>query len=489
MDDRYAEITQGRLGDSESRKYKDLWWNLKVVNLDTNLLTRDYVAGKTPGKIPDHGMGLEGRTQTMRGMTDSQLREIAERGVHFSEDAAVVRGILASRGISETTPNKGDQATNKPGKSPEDLFNLIVGYVAKGEVITAPKLLELYIQHWQEFGFEKPVEERNSALRTIERDLYSADNSLVNQGYLEPLMDDQKQWKRGENREYLFRLIAKKGFLDELDKIKEGPTKVVDNREITDGPPDDEEDISKEDLTAPSAPETPRRYIEIDVLHFSAALEEGRRADQDIDEALIFAGQAGLQIPTHPNERYNLLVTSEFFANGELEKHRTEYGDRFDLDRVSGTSSEQFVDNILAKASGKETRTIALVPNDLPAEQLERLAKVGIRFIRVNTTDLQKARADKDANREKFQIDTYAMMLLLRRVDNSITANSSIYRLLSFYLRSHFALTNEIAVDDYIMAIVNNDVARLIKGYLAYRPAEAYETPDYNKVAVTLISA
>jgi hypothetical protein len=123
---------------------------------------------------------------------------------------------------------------------------------------------------------------------------------------------------------------------------------------------------------------------------------------------------------------------------------------------------------------------MALVPNDLSAEQLERLTKVGIRFIRVNTADLQKAKIDKDADREKFQIDTYAMMLLLRRIDNSITADSFLYRLLSFYLKSHFELADKVAIDDYITAIVNNDVAKLIKGYLAYRPAQPYEAPVGN---------
>ncbi len=212
-------------------------------------------------------------------------------------------------------------------------------------------------------------------------------------------------------------------------------------------------------------------------------------SEEEIAAMDNLAKEAGLEIPTHPSQHYTLLLTSEFFGNGELEEHKAKYGDRFDLDRISGKSPEQFVDNILAKAAGKEARTIALVPNDLAAEQLERLTKVGIRFVRVNTTDLQKARADRDANREKFQVDTYAMMLLLRRIDNSITADSSIYRLLSFYLKSHFALTDKIAIDDYIMAIVNNDIARLIKGYLTYRPAQPYEAPNYNNVAASLISA
>ncbi|MBU0605278.1 MAG: pyruvate, phosphate dikinase [Candidatus Omnitrophica bacterium] len=207
---------------------------------------------------------------------------------------------------------------------------------------------------------------------------------------------------------------------------------------------------------------------------------------QEITAMVSLASEAGAPMSM---ERYNLLVTSDFFANGELEGHRAKYGDRFDLDRISGVSTEQFVDNILAKASGKETKTIALVTNDLSAEQLERLTKVGIRFVRVDTVGLLRAKADEDADREKFQIDTYAMMLLLRRIDSSITADSSIYRLLSFYLKSHFELTGAIAVDDYINAVVTNDVMKLIRGLLLYRPIEQYRVPDYNNVAATLVSA
>lgn len=243
----------------------------------------------------------------------------------------------------------------------------------------------------------------------------------------------------------------------------------------------------------------PKRDIEwIDIFARKQAVAPAPSAisttgQREIDTMILLVSGSVLeirqQISTHPSERYNLLVTSEFFANGELDEHRAKYGDRFDLDRVSGGSLKQFVDNILAKAAGKETKTIALVPNDLPAEQLEKLTKVGIRFVRVNALDLQKAKSDKDANREKFQVDTYATMLLLRRIDNSITADSSIYKLLSFYLKSHFSLTDRIAIDDYIMAIINKDVTRLIKGCLSYRPAQPYETPNYNNVAASLISA
>ena len=81
------------------------------------------------------------------------------------------------------------------------------------------------------------------------------------------------------------------------------------------------------------------------------------------------------------------------------------------------------------------------------------------------------------------------MMLVARRIDNNITEDSSIYQLLSFYVKSHFKLDESTSVEDYIQAIINGDVATLIKGYLSYKPAEPYDLPEYYKVAPTQLSA
>lgn len=214
-----------------------------------------------------------------------------------------------------------------------------------------------------------------------------------------------------------------------------------------------------------------------------------RIAQDDIKEAIQLAGQAGAQVPTQANTRYNLLVTEQFFRNGELNEHKAKYGDRFDLDRVSGATPEQFIQNVLAKSAGKETRTVVLVPNDLPKEQLERLANAGIRFVMTNTNELISARTNKDEYRAKFQLDTYIVMLLTRAIDNTTDRSSPVYRLLSFYLRTHFTFAETIAIDDYIMAIAKNEIGKLIQGILSYRPAKAYDKPDYEKVAATLIAA
>ena len=215
--------------------------------------------------------------------------------------------------------------------------------------------------------------------------------------------------------------------------------------------------------------------------------------DVEITRAIAIANKAGLQIPTNADKRYNLLVTSEFFANGELKKHQQAYGDRFNVDAVSGNTADQFIENVLRNPNAVKDRTIVLLPDELATGKFEEkhfqaLKEVGIRFIITNRNELLKAKTDKDAYRAQFQQDTYAVMLLVRSIDNTITADSPIYRLLDFYLKTHFSFTEGIAIDDYIMAIANNDVLRLIKGCLIYRPAQPYDTPDYKNVAAPLMS-
>jgi hypothetical protein len=198
---------------------------------------------------------------------------------------------------------------------------------------------------------------------------------------------------------------------------------------------------------------------------------------------------AGIEIPTHPNKRYNLLVTPDFFANGELDAQRLQYADRFDLNTVSGSTDEQFVNNVLAKAKGKVERTVVLVPDTLAPNMIQRLVTSHIRVIRANAAQLLEAKTSKDPERANFQADTYAVMLLTRKIDKDTQKDSAVYRTLSFMIKSHFKMDGTIAVDDYIQALTSDDILRLVKGYLAYKPAEAYRVPDYSTVAAALLSA
>ena len=213
-----------------------------------------------------------------------------------------------------------------------------------------------------------------------------------------------------------------------------------------------------------------------------------------INLALDTAAVMGAHIPTAANTRFNLLVTSEFFANGELKEHRERYGDRFNIDAVSGSDADQFVKNVLGNALAVKDKAIVLLPNELANGRFEdrhykALTDAGIRFLMVDRGDLLKSREEKDENRSNFQQDTYAVMLLMRAIDGKMDRSSPIYRLLSFYLSTHFNFTDKIAVDDYIMSITKGDIMTLIKGILMYRPAKAYDRPDYKNVAATLMAA
>lgn len=227
-----------------------------------------------------------------------------------------------------------------------------------------------------------------------------------------------------------------------------------------------------------------------------------------LNAVIAIAGEAGSQIPTFEGECYRLLLTEEFFVNDELKAHQRKYGSRFELDKFDTIgkkrrfplSDDQVVAGILEKARGKEARTVALVPDSISPDELKRLTDAGIRLIRVKVSMLRSAQLRRYENpaekayREKFQVDTYTMMLLVRHVTRYTSRNTAVYRLLSFYLKSHFEFSDPIAVDDYIKAIVADDsMAYLIQGCLSYRPASPYdasvEYDRYKGIATALIWA
>jgi galactose mutarotase-like enzyme len=228
----------------------------------------------------------------------------------------------------------------------------------------------------------------------------------------------------------------------------------------------------------------------------------GRAAgiDEEIRAATALAeeaarGDAARQIPaipTYADDRYTLLLTEEFYSNGELEEHRARYGQQFNLDKVSGQTPEQFIDNVIAKAAGRPGKTVALIPDVLASrpDLIKRLTVEGIRVVMTSGATLMQARASRDPDRIKFQVDTYATMLLVRHITADMPKDSAAYRTLSFFLKTHFGFTAAVTVDEYIEAITKNEVARLILGYLRYRPIAPYNAKkEYEGIAKALISA
>ena len=225
--------------------------------------------------------------------------------------------------------------------------------------------------------------------------------------------------------------------------------------------------------------------------HFKA-IRDGSSTRQEISSMQDLAEDAARDIPVFDDERYTLLVPFTLYAEGKLEEHKQKYEDAFDLEGVSGRGHDQFLRNVLANARGKENRTIVLVPRDLPTSYLNILKNAGIRFIRegLEGQSIWKKAAKKSEDRERFLVNTYTIMLLARRVDErSISEDSPTYKLLAFYLKSHFHLS-EVAIEDYIKAILNGHVPTLIKGYLSYRPAiPGNLRQEYDRVSEVFLSA
>lgn len=229
---------------------------------------------------------------------------------------------------------------------------------------------------------------------------------------------------------------------------------------------------------------------------FAGGSEEPADIHGKVKEIKLLADEVGKEIPTHPadpnNLRYTLLMPFEFFGNkkDEAEKHQSNYADRFNLDFVSATSHEQYIDKIISLAKVRETKTIAMVSRDIPEEQLERLTKLGIRFIRVDTDKMLGDRSELRDSWKNFQENTYAIMLLVRHIDKEKhDKNSSTYRTLSFYLRTHFNLEEEASIENYIDAIMEGNISTLLKGLLYTSPMIPLEMPDYNNIAKVLLSA
>ena len=228
----------------------------------------------------------------------------------------------------------------------------------------------------------------------------------------------------------------------------------------------------------------------------------GKPKKEEVRDMIALADRAGrVELPTSPNKRYTLLMTSEFFGDDrkEMEKQAFEYGDRFNLGMVSGRSEEDFIDNVFLHIDRIEEeknlkdvakRTIVLVPYNISEEQLNRLAWEGIRFLRVRPEALKMAREERTTKENRaFQENIYAAMLLARHVKSNTDKNSASYRLLKFYLKSFFQL-DAVPVEDYIRAIITGDIAVLVQGILRDRPATPYDAEkDYNEISHALIFA
>ncbi|MBL7155752.1 MAG: hypothetical protein ISS90_01260 [Candidatus Omnitrophica bacterium] len=223
----------------------------------------------------------------------------------------------------------------------------------------------------------------------------------------------------------------------------------------------------------------------------------------EIEEMEKLAEEAAKEIPIFEGERYTLLVPFYFYGKRDIfEEHERGCENIFKLEYLNANEPEGLADEILEKIkAGKlpDNRTIALLPIGTPREKLEALKKARIRFVQydIRLTQVYAAVTEKSESMQKFLQTAYATMLLARRVDEkSIRENTAVYQLLSFYLRSHFHLS-EVDAEDYIKAMADDNpqtvsavVATLVKGSLTLRPAARYDAQkEYDRIAEIFLSA
>ncbi len=112
----------------------------------------------------------------------------------------------------------------------------------------------------------------------------------------------------------------------------------------------------------------------------------------------------------------------------------------------------------------------------------------GIRMLKIDTTEFKMI--DSDAERRDLRFDLYAMMLSARRItEDDIKEQNAIYRTLSFFLNTHHADGEDEISKDFINALVEGDIKKVIEYSLSFRPAGKWATPEYHIVSATLISA
>jgi len=211
------------------------------------------------------------------------------------------------------------------------------------------------------------------------------------------------------------------------------------------------------------------------------------------------AERAGREIPVFDDARYTLVLPSQFYKGREKRSHIDKYGEKFNIE-VAGsgiTRQDNYFKYItdLVENGADGNRIIALVSTYTTEKDLRKLKDKNIRYIRVNMRDLanmKKSYEDEENKqiRQQFQLYTYAMMLLARRIDDKlIKANSPVYQMLDYYINAHFHL-DKMGSEEYIQAIIEGTVNTLIKGFLEYRPMYQRDLrEEYNKIAPALISA
>ncbi|MDD5428494.1 MAG: hypothetical protein PHI58_04580, partial [Candidatus Omnitrophica bacterium] len=203
------------------------------------------------------------------------------------------------------------------------------------------------------------------------------------------------------------------------------------------------------------------------------------------------AESAGRQISDEHASPYTLAVPLEMFKDkDEFEKRQSEFGSRFNLICTSALTAdpETFVQNLMSNIPEERRRgVIALVPSSLKAEHLEELKKAGMRFIPVSD-QLAKVKDYTEDDREMFQVNTFAGMLVLRHINDYQNIDSVVYRISKFYALRHITLKDGITLQEFIKAVVDGNIGILVK--VCFEPTQPKDAKkEHDDISRPLIFA
>lgn len=200
-----------------------------------------------------------------------------------------------------------------------------------------------------------------------------------------------------------------------------------------------------------------------------------------------------------PTNKYSLLVDHSLFKDTELEEDIDGYRlpdgrylgakHRFNLHKVDTSNVENILQNIQAHVKNPEN-AIVQISYDLSTDDLKKLTDIGVRVIKVDTSDFKYDRELNEQARLECRFDLYALMLAARRItEKDRMERNSVYRTLSFFLNSHYKSGTQDIASTYIHALIGNQLDIIVKYNLSYKPAIPWKIPSYHSVSATLISA
>ena len=237
--------------------------------------------------------------------------------------------------------------------------------------------------------------------------------------------------------------------------------------------------------------------------HSTKMLDSLKENNKLKKELSVLAGEVGLDLPTKLESRYVLISPEDFFRgnNEEYESQKTRFSDRLDLLRIrskKGLTIDGYVDMVISEAKRYPGRAVALVPQGIDENNVGRLLKENVRFVRMdfNSFKTVEYKYPSAARKESMYDDTVATMQLVRHIkaeDIVKKDTSKTFRLLSYYVRNDFSLDDDISLENYFNAIVSEEessIPDLLKAYLKNKLCEKFDAlKDHEELSKALIFA